>query len=117
MYFPLDKAIERTGDMFEIDNRGGPKISILITTGPNAQGSIPLSQAIKKMRDMGAKMYIVAVGPNVDDSEMLSISHPNDIIKMDDFSSLQTNVQQVGLHISRTYGELHQIDGSRLLHS
>lgn len=108
LLFSLDKAIERTGDMFEIDDRGGPKIGILITTGPNAQekGSIPLAQAMKKMRDLGAKMYTIAIGPNVDYSEILFISHPSNIIKMDDFRSLQTNVQQVGLHISRTHGKL-----------
>lgn len=92
--------------MFDNYNRGGPKIGILITSGPSAQekGSIPLNQAMKKMRDIGAKMYTLAVGPDVDDNEILSISHPNNIIKMADFRSLQTNVQQVGLHISRTYG-------------
>ncbi|KAK3745599.1 hypothetical protein QZH41_005840 [Actinostola sp. cb2023] len=106
----IDRAIERTGEMFEDDNRGGPKIGILVTSGPNAQerGSIPLNQAMKKMRDLGGKMYSIAIGPDVSESEMGSISHPNNIIKIPDFRSLQANVQKVGLHISRTYGKQDQ---------
>lgn len=93
--------------MFEIDIRGGPKIGILVSTGPSTveHGSKTLNDAMKMMKQMGGKMYSIAVGPKIDENEILTISHPNDIIKMPDFRSLQASVQKIGLHISRTYGK------------
>lgn len=102
-----DRALKRTGDMFKYDNRGGPKIAILVTSGPasKAADSVPLNQAMKTIRDLGGKIYSVAIGPDVDDRELTTMSHPRNIMRIRDFKSLQTNVQKVGLHISRTHGK------------
>ena len=84
----IDKALEHAATLLRKQN--GKKIVILLAAGRQAPGGKPLGEAVKPLKSMKAKTFVVAIGDEANQKELQQIVEqsqslytvpPEDLIK------------------------------------
>ena len=92
----MNKAIRFVADkMFTTENGGRPnagKVLVLLTAGRNsAEGKEDLPKAARKLKENGVDVFVIGLGTNVDDDELIAIaSEKDDIAKVNTVDDLPT---------------------------
>ena len=103
----MDKALRLAVRMFRDHVRPGPRAVVLFTSGPQEiTESTDLDGPIKQLENLNARIYVVAIGPEVPYREVRSlVNDSNDVIQIPSFLKLQYELHAIGRHISLTQGE------------
>lgn len=93
----MDRALEFASLKF--DNKRPQavrKIVVLFASGKQAGGGKPLNEAVKRLQEINAETYVVAIGSQVSESELQPVvSRRNDIIRVPSFDKLASKVKPV----------------------
>lgn len=93
----MDRALEFASLKFD-NNRPQAvrKIVVLFASGKQAGGGKPLNEAVKRLQEINAETYVVAIGSQVSESELQPVvSRRNDIIRVPSFDILASKVKPV----------------------
>lgn len=73
----MDRALEAASTMLSSTEPDSQKTVVLLTGGRNAQeaGNNSLERSVQRLREMGAKVIIVAFGNRYDAQELLPVVH------------------------------------------
>lgn len=83
-----------------------PKVVVLLTTGRQSQSSNLLPQAVKPLNDLGANIYVIAIGSQPSDRELrLVVQEPGDVLKVSRFDDLTPQTRPIARHIVNTTGK------------
>ena len=93
----IDKALKYATQVFTSRGRDGPKIVVLLTAG-RQQGDVRLlDNAAKTLRNIGAHIYVVAVGQDQDRQQLNTITTtPQNIIRVASPDNLPLYVRPIG---------------------
>lgn len=97
----IDKALETAAAQFDGDRPSSERLVILLTAGSQDQhGTKSLNDAVRPLRSVGAKTYVVAIGDRVDNDELRpAVERPDDIIKMPSFTVLEKRAEDTVKHV------------------
>ena len=103
----MDKALRLAVRMFRDHVRPGPRAVVLFTSGPQEiTESTDLDGPIKQLEYLNARIYVVAIGPEVPYREVRAlVNDSDDVIQIPSFLKLQHELHAIGRHISLTQGE------------
>lgn len=102
----MDKALSMAVRMFRYHNRVAPRVVILFTSGPQLTDLDQLNDIRKQLENLGARIYVVAIGPTVVNSQIARlVNNSGDIIRMLSFMDLQSEIHYVGRHVSLLQGK------------
>ena len=104
----IDRALEAAGNMISTRSPTALKKIILLTGGRTSvkPGSDDLGRSVKILRDLEAKIYIIAFGKFHNTQNLRRVVRkPQDVHSVPDGSHLVSYVQSVGQHISSDSGE------------
>lgn len=101
----MDSAINYAASLLSQTRRKGVKIVLLLTGGPQARGATPLAKAIKPLRDLGALVYLMAIGSN-DAAELGAVpTRREDFFRVQEASDLPRLARPIAGHIYTSYSE------------
>ena len=93
-----------------------PKVLIILTDGKQSADfdAVPIERSVLPLRHLGVKIFALAIGDQVDMSELQQIvADPNDIYAVKDFDALLDNAKNVGnqtCEIIKRPGKVFTID-------
>ena len=104
----MDKALEMAVRMFRYHRQPAPRTVILFTSGPQATTYVnQLSGAREQLEKLGARIYVVAIGPSVVYRQVEGlVNGSSDVIQVSSFMALQSEIHAVGRHVSLQQGKL-----------
>ena len=118
----MDDALRMAVRMFRY-RRQQPKTVILFTSGPQATDVDQLEGAKEQLEKIGARIYVVAIGPSVVYRQVEGlVNSSSDVIKVPSFIALQSEIHAVGRHVSlqqgkrRKYIHARRLNGNRDQH-
>lgn len=102
----MDKALRLAVRMFRDHYRPGPRAVVLFTSGPqDITEPADLDGPSKQLDQLGARTYVVAIGPEVRYHEVVGlVNTSSDVIQIPSFLRLQYELHAIGRHISLTQG-------------
>ena len=104
----IDRALLFSFQMFSNTGRPGPKVVILFAFGRESvePGSKPLEQAIKPLRELGVRTYVIVVGSTAghDDFKPL-VERVEDLFVMKTDTHLQNSTGIFASYVYSTYGK------------
>ena len=102
----MDKALQLAVRMFRDHVGPGPRVVVLFTSGPQlVTESSDLDGPVKQLENLGARIYVIAIGPAVPYREVRSlVNTSDDVIQISSFFELQSELHAVGRYISLTQG-------------
>lgn len=97
----IDKALEAAAIELAQARPGSKKMVILLTAGPQDKyGTKSLNDAVRPLRLLGAKTYIVVIGNRVNNDEFhQAVQRPDDVIKVPSFDTLNKKVEDTVNHV------------------
>lgn len=97
----FDNVLERAVKVFSDARPGSKKIAILLTAGLQQQrGAKALYDAARRLRSIGAQMYVIAIGNKVNINELQkAVQRSDDVIKVPSFDILRTAAQDSVNHV------------------
>lgn len=104
----MDKALETASLLLTGSRPHVPKIAFLLTAGRQASASSikDLQLASQVLRNMGTKTYVIAIGNQVEDQELSTVSENlKDIFKVLSFGGLHSYVMPLVKAINKDYGK------------
>ena len=105
----MDKALEMAVRMFRYHQRPAPKTVLLFTSGPRATDGDQLKGPREQLEKLGARIYVVAIGPSVVYRQVESlVNSSSDVIQVPSFIALQSKIHAVGRHVSLHQGKLQK---------
>lgn len=105
----MDKALELAVRMFRYQREPAPKTVILFTSGPQATDVEQLKRVKEQLEKMGARIYVVAIGPSVVYRQVEGlVNSSGDVIQVSSFIALQSEIHAVGRHVSLQQGKLRK---------
>lgn len=104
----IDLASTKAAEILEGSRFLVPKVVVLLTAGVNGVGEAELlSNASKALRDVGANIYVVAIGEDVDLRELeMIVEEQKDIFKVPKFTGLAETFESTAKAIIRRAGKL-----------
>ena len=82
------------------------RVVVLLTAGRQSQSSNLLSQAVKPLEELGANIYVVAIGSQPNDQELrLVVKEPGDVLKVSRFDDLTPQMRPIARHIVNKTGK------------
>ena len=102
-----DRALDTAAALLLRSRSTLPKAVVLITAGDQntAPGTIPLEEAARPLRQLGAWVYVITVGRmDVKELEKVMI-RPTDMFLASSFSGLYGFVSPVGTYVANTSGK------------
>lgn len=96
----MDNALEYASKLFDDSRPGVRKIVVMLTAGPQSAGGKPLLKAVEPLGTIGARIYVIAVGNQVNVTELTSVvNRKEDIQRVRSFQRLISNVKPIGDYI------------------
>lgn len=96
----MDNALELASKLFDDSRPGVRKIVAMLTAGPQSAGGKPLMKAVEPLGTIGARTYVIAVGNQVNMTELASVvNRKEDILRLHSFQRLISNVKPIGDYI------------------
>lgn len=106
----MDDALQMAVRMFRYRRQPAPKTVILFTSGPQATDVDQLKEAREQLEKIGARIYVVAIGPSVVYRQVEGlVNSSSDVIQVPSFIALQSEIHGVGRHVSLQQGKLRRI--------
>lgn len=104
----LDKALKLASSRLftasEGSRSGKRKIMIILTDGRQSQDpdTVPLQKAVLPLRQLGVRIYTVAIGDEVDLKELYQVTERNeDVFPVSDFDDLANMANDIALNTCR----------------
>lgn len=114
----MDKALEMADRMFGYHQPPAPRAVLLFTSGPQATDVDQLKGAREQLEKLGARIYVVAIGPSVVYRKVQEqMNSSSDVIQVPSFIALQSKIHTVGRHISLQQGKLRKSVYARCFNS
>lgn len=103
----MDRALRMAVRMLRDHVKPGPRAIVLFTSGPdNVTASYDIDGAVKQLEIGGARIYVVAIGPNVRNYQVRPlVNSSDDVIKISTFLKLYSELHMVGRYIALTQGK------------
>ena len=102
----MDRALKMAVRMFRDHEKPAPRAVILFTSGPQRTNLDQLEEARKQLENLGARIYVIAIGPSVVYREVVRlVNSSSDVIQVPTFMDLQSEIHAVGRHVSLRQGE------------
>ena len=96
----MDKALEMASTVFDNSRSGVRQIVVVLTAGPQYEGSKPLIRAVERLRAIDVEIYVIAIGTQVKKSEVTPVvNRKEDILEVASFELLSSNVKPIRDHI------------------
>lgn len=93
----IDRALKHAAKLFITRGRDGPKIVVLLTAGTQRQNPRLLNNAAETLRNLGAVIYVVAIGSNNKPLQLNAItSKTQDIFQVASPDGLPLYVRSTG---------------------
>lgn len=103
----MDKALQKSVDVVKNARPGVPKVVVLLTAGRQSPPRDTLPPSVKPLKDLGASVFVVRIGPRPDEKELSPVvEKPGDVLNVstfDDFSPHRT--RQIARHIVNREGK------------
>jgi hypothetical protein len=102
----VDLAIDEAAKIFKTAGRKAKKIVVLLTAGRQTPGVKDLRTAMQPLRDIGADIYVMAIGslPNIE--ELLPMVYkPKDIFRIPSYEVLSEHFKPVSAEIAKRAGK------------
>lgn len=91
---------------------GVPKVVVLVTSGRQSLSNSSLPQSVKPLIDLGANVFVVAIGSQPDDLELRPVvKEPEDVLKVSKFDDLTSQMRPIARHIVNKTGKNHVMSG------
>lgn len=85
---------------------GVPRIVVLLTTGRQGLSRDSLDESVKPLKDLGVKVFVVAIGSRPDDQELLPVvDQPDDLLGVSSFNDLASQTRPIAKHIVNNTGK------------
>lgn len=104
----LDKALKlASSQLFTASGgarSGQRKVMIILTDGRQSQDpdTVPLQEAVRPLRQLGVRIYTVAIGDEVDLKELYQVTERNeDVFPVSDFADLANMANDIALKTCR----------------
>lgn len=104
----MDRALDAAATALGGARDSVAKIVILLTNGKQAreEGATSLRDAAQPLRDLGAKMFVVAISSGVDSTELAPlVENAGDMFRVPSFGGLQDKERQIAKEIADKAGE------------
>lgn len=87
---------------------GAPKVVVLLTSGRQSLSRDKLAQSVKPLMDLGANVFVVAIGSQPDEQELRPVvKKPEDVLKVSTFDDLTSQLRPIARHIVNKTGKNH----------
>lgn len=103
----IDEAMTLAVDSFKNSRPNVPKITVLLTTGPQTPvpGHTPLNQAVKPLLDNNIRPYIVAIGRDINQWDLsTAVAGPEDVFPVNNTEQLQPRASPIAKEIAGRAG-------------
>jgi hypothetical protein len=98
----IDRAFAEAASELRASPGRGSKVVVLLTAGRQTPGAQELGSASKPLRDLGATVFVVAIGGRPDSQELLpAVQKPEDIFRVPSSSDLQNILWVISKDISK----------------
>lgn len=102
----MDLGLREGGDAMKDARPDVPKVVVLLTAGRQSLSSNLLPQSVKPLQDLGANIYVVAIGSQPDDQELRPVvKEPGDVLKVSTFDDLTPQTRPIAKHIVNETGK------------
>ena len=102
----MDTALQMAVRMFRDHGKPAPRAVLLFTSGPQLTDLDQLEAARKRLENLGARIYVIAIGPSVVYREVARlVNSSSDVIQIPSFIDLQSEIHAVGRHVSLVQGK------------
>ena len=109
----IDRALTMAVRELQSEGRQDvPKLVVLLTAGRQspAQDAVPLGQASKPLRDMGAKTYVIALGSQPSTQELRPVvERPEDILTVRSYDHLRPRAHPIASDLTRGLSKYHKV--------
>ena len=97
----IDIALHTAQQEFQSVEKSSPKKAIVVlTSGKQVAGALPLSQAVESLRYLGVKLYAVVIGMARDHDELSMVVAKGNIYRVPSFPALSTISEQLETDIT-----------------
>lgn len=109
----IDRALDRAWELLKQSRKNVPKITVLMTTGRQADdiNAQSLDEKAALLRAVGARIYVIAFGKKPDPRELsLAVEKSDDLVRiytMQDVTSRITPIAKKIIQDSRKYDRFH----------
>ena len=103
----LDRALQEGAHMLRDARQLTPKVVLLLTAGAQSsdQGLPTLEEASEPLRHLGAAIFVVAIGQDVDAEELSPlVKNPEDIFELPSFNMLVPEAVPFAAEVSERTG-------------
>lgn len=102
----MDLGLREGGDAMKDARPDVPKVVVLLTAGRQSLSSNLLPQSVKPLQDLGANIYVVAIGSQPDDQELRPVvKEPGDVLQVSTFDDLTPQTRPIAKHIVNKTGK------------
>ena len=104
----MDLGLQQSVAALRDSRLGIPTVVILLTAGRQNSSRYRLGESVKPLRNLGSKVFVVSIGSQPDDQELLQVvERPNDIIRVSAFDDLTSETRTIARHIMNRTGMKH----------
>lgn len=104
----IDQALQAATTLFREVRPLIPKVVVMLTAGKQSRdpGFTSLDAASKPLHDLGVRIFVMAIGPDVDTEELTPlVKRPEDIFDLPSFTILAPQAIPTAVKISQRTGE------------
>lgn len=95
-----DRALELASRVLSLSKPNDRKVIVLLTSGPQAPGSKTFGKAAAPLRRLGAQRFVVVLGPNPTDRDLLPlVDRARDILRVAASDGLSSQSRRLAKHI------------------
>ena len=103
-----DRALEFAGGLVQAARSTVPRIVIILTAGKqsSASGVKPLDIPAKALRDIGGRLFVVAIGAEPDVDKLVAATEsPADVFSLSSFGDLAPKPVPIAGHVAKQFGK------------
>ena len=102
----MDLGLQEGAVAMQDARPGAPKVVVLLTAGRQSISSNLLPRPVKLLKDIGANIFVVAIGSQPDDQELRPVGkEPQDLLKVSTFDDLTPQMRPIARHIVNRTGK------------
>lgn len=108
----IDKVLEAAQSVLNNARKTAPKITVLLTAGTQypAAGAKSLNEASQPLRDLGSKTFVIAIGSQPNQQELLPVVDQRpDIFSVISFDALRTQDRSIAKEIAKRPGRYRKL--------
>lgn len=103
----MDLGLQEGAEVMKDARPGVPKVVVLLTAGRQSVSRNLLPQSVKPLKDLGATVFVVAIGSRPDDQELRPVvEEPDDVLRVSTFDDLVPQTRPIARHIVNNTGKI-----------